>query len=168
MKSILGILAGTLVPALVAAHAGPPFPILSDQQVGPYVVSVWTDPDIGIGVFYVILEPRSGEPFTGATRVQVAVQPDSGRLPETVVTAERQPQPPGERHFARVPFEHGGLWRVRILIEGSKGGGELKSEVEATPDGEIGPIGLLVYAVPFVAVGFLWLKAALRRRRLEG
>ena len=56
------------------------------------------------------------------------------------------------------------MWRVRVEIEGVKGGGELSSEVEPTPDGTIGPISLLLYAAPFLAVGFLWLKATLRKR----
>src|SRR5690349_11751219 len=29
----------------VETHSGPPFPIMSDQAAGPYVVSIWTDPD---------------------------------------------------------------------------------------------------------------------------
>ena len=33
---------------LLVAHSGPPYPIVSSAGVGPYVVSVWTDPDIGI------------------------------------------------------------------------------------------------------------------------
>jgi len=36
--------------------------------------------------------------------------------------------------------------------------------VEATPDGSLGLAGLLVFLFPFVAVGFLWWKAAMRKR----
>ena len=43
-------------------------------------------------------------------------------------------------------------------------GGELKADVEPTPDGIIGPFASLVYALPFLGIGFLWIKAALRRR----
>ena len=31
--------------AAVHAHDGPPYPIVSDRVSGPYVVSIWTDPD---------------------------------------------------------------------------------------------------------------------------
>src|SRR5688572_26800254 len=33
--------------SIVVAHAhdGPPFPILSDHTTGPYLISIWTDPD---------------------------------------------------------------------------------------------------------------------------
>jgi hypothetical protein len=40
----------------------------------------------------------------------------------------------------------------------------MNTQVQATPDGILGPFGSLVYAFPFLAVGFLWIKAVLRRR----
>jgi hypothetical protein len=155
----------SILPARPArAHAGPPFPILVDQRVGPYVVQVWTDPDIGTGTFFVVLEPPKGRALPAWTRVRIGVQPVSHRLPEVLYAAEPQPVHEGARYFAKVQFDKGEMWRTRILIDGAEGGGELATEVEATPDGTIGPIGLLVYSFPFLGVGFLWLKAALRRR----
>jgi len=160
---IFGALVGAALP--VAAHQGPPFPVLVDQPVGPYLASVWTDPDIGIGTFFVILEPaRKGIRAPTANRVEIAVRPVSGRLAEAVYRAEPQKVSYGERYFAKVPFDRGELWRIRVTIAGPSGGGELSTQVEATPDGTIGPIAVVLYAAPFLAVGFLWWKAALRRR----
>ena len=148
----------------VRGHEGPPFPILTDQRVGPYAVSVWTDPDIGTGIFFVVLEPAEGESMPEPQGVRVAVTPVSGRLPEAVYTAEAQEVRYGARYYAEVAFDRGERWAVRILVDGP-GGGELRSEVEATPDGTIGPMALLVYLLPFLAVGGLWLKAVLRHRK---
>jgi hypothetical protein len=154
------------LPAAVPAraHEGPPFPILMDQQSGPYVASVWTDPDIGTGIFFVVLEPHPGQSLPERTRVRIGVQPVSGRLPEAVYTAEAQSTRQGTRYFTEASFDRQEMWKIRVLLDGSGGGGELTAEVEATPDGTIGPIALLIYPLPFLAVGFLWLKAALRRR----
>lgn len=149
-------------PAL--AHEGPPFPILVDQRAGPYVVSVWADPDIGTGTFFVILEPPEGQELPAGTSVRVAVRPVSGRLPEAVHPAEPQPARQGERYFAEARFDRGGTWRVRILLRGPQGDAEVSAEVEPTPDGTLGPAELVLYLLPFLAVGGLWLKAALRRR----
>ena len=44
----------------LGAHNGPPFPIISDKRVGPVVVSLWTHPDVGTGLFYVIVNPPPG------------------------------------------------------------------------------------------------------------
>lgn len=153
-----------LLPASARAHAGPPFPILVDRPVGPYVASVWTDPDIGTGIFFVVLEPAKGKTLPADTRVRIGVRPVDGRLPEAVYTAEPQPVSYGERHYTEVQFDRGGKWRVRVEIAGPGAGGQLAAEVEPTPDGTIGPISLILYAAPFLAVGFLWLKAALRKR----
>ncbi len=35
-----------------AAHNGPPFPIITDQRVGPCIISLWTHPDLGTGYIF--------------------------------------------------------------------------------------------------------------------
>ena len=147
-----------LLPASLHAHAGPPFPIVVDRPVGPWKVSVWTDPDIGTGVVFVILEgpsqPRS---------VSVSARPVDGSLPEAVYKTERQGRADDARYFTEVKFDHGGMWRLQATIDGPQGG-SVAAEVEATPDGVLGPWELALYLLPFLAVGFLWIKAVLRRR----
>ena len=151
------------VPA--AAHQGPPFPILVDQHAGPYVASVWTDPDIGTGTFFVVLDVPEGKSLPAGTRVRIGIRPVSGRLSEAFYQAQPQPVQEGARYFTTAQFDQGGMWHVRVLLDGSAGGGELKADVEATPDGTLGPLASLIYLVPFLAVGFFWWKAAVRRRR---
>lgn len=152
----------------VLSHEGPPFPLLENETVGPYIVSVWTDPDIGTGRFFVILEGPEGQTdFPEPTLVEVAVRPVSGRLSEVVYHAEPQRSRVGARYYAEVEFDQGEMWHVRVRIESPQGGGTLEAEVEATPDGSIGPIGLFLYLLPFLAIGFLWLKAFLSRRKQE-
>lgn len=166
-RRILGglcVAAALVAPRAAHAHEGPPFPIIVDERVGPYTVSVWTDPDIGTGIFFVVLEPARGKRLPERSEVRIGVRPLSGRLDEVIYAAAPQPVRYGERHYAEVAFDRGEVWRIRVLVSSPQGGGELLAEVEATPDGTIGPIGLLLYSLPFVAVGFLWLKAVLRRR----
>jgi len=165
---VLLLLAGWPRTLPVLSHEGPPFPIIEDAEVGPYMVSVWTDPDIGIGRFFVILETPEGQTdFPEPTLVEVAVWPVSGRLDEVAYRAEPQRTRVGARYYAEVAFDQGEMWHVRVRIESPQGGGTLDAEVEATPDGTIGPMGLILYALPFLAIGFLWLKAFLSRRKRE-
>jgi len=160
--AFLTVLLWSALPAL--AHQGPPFPILDDQRVGPYIASVWTDPDVGTGTFFVILESPEGRSLPTKTRVRIGLQPVSKRLQEVIYEAEPQKVTDGARYLTLAPLDKEEKWRVRVLLDGSEGGGELAAEVEATPDGTLGPIGALIYLVPFLGVGFLWLKAALKRR----
>lgn len=157
----------TVFPPKTEAHEGPPFPIIIDEVVGPFLVSVWTDPDIGIGTFFVVFEPASGDDTSEITSVQVAVEPTSGRLDERIYSAESQYVRYGARYFVEVEFDQGEMWNVRVILEGPGWEAELLSEVEATPDGTIGPIGLLIYALPFVAIGIIWIRAMIRRREVE-
>jgi hypothetical protein len=156
-----------LLPASLHAHAGPPFPIVVDRPVGPWTVSVWTDPDIGTGVVFVILEGPST--LSTPSGVRVSAQPVDGSLPEAFYEAERQGGPQDVRYFTEVKLDHGGMWRLRATLDGPQGGGigGVEAEVEATPDGVLGPWEIGLYLLPFLAVGFLWVKAVLRRREKD-
>ncbi|HEV7510010.1 MAG TPA: hypothetical protein VGS07_34375 [Thermoanaerobaculia bacterium] len=162
---VLALGLGLLAALPARAHQGPPFPILVDRPVGPYLVSVWTDPDIGTGTFYVILDAPAGKRLVNPTRVRIGVRPVSGRLPEVLYDAEAQSVRHGARYYTTAQFDRGEMWHVRCLLDGPQGGGELKADVEATPDGTLGPLGSLIYLVPFLGVGGLWLKAVLFRRK---
>jgi hypothetical protein len=154
-----------LSAAPAAAHYGPPFPILVDRPTGPYVVSVWADPNIGTGTFFVILEAPKGKRLPAVARVRIGVRPVSGRLPEVLYETEPQRTRQGARYYTAVQFDQGGMWHVRCLVDGVAGGGELGADVEATPAGILGPLGSLIYLVPFLGVGGLWLKAVMFRRK---
>ncbi len=165
-QALLTVLFFLMFIPIVYAHEGPPFAIIIDEEVGPYLVSVWTDPDIGIGTFFVIFDPIEndhGVDDIGA--VKIGVEPVSGRLDEVVYDFELQSTRSGARYWTEVEFDQGEFWNVRISIEGEGFEKELHSEVEATPDGTIGPIGLLIYALPFVGIAILWFRAIIVRRK---
>ncbi|HEY2962420.1 MAG TPA: hypothetical protein VGJ37_08410 [Pyrinomonadaceae bacterium] len=144
------------IPAL--AHNGPPFPIVVDQQVGPCVISVWTDPDIGQGSFFVMIQPAPNGSIPNDLSVQLLVQPVSGRLPETSYRAEREDLRGQLQYKTLVNFDVQEQWRVRIKLDSAQGSGETTAFVEPTPQG-LGRWDLLLYLLPFLAIGFLWLRA---------
>jgi hypothetical protein len=165
---VLFLILGTALAPQAAAHKGPPFPLIEGRSVGPYVVDIWTDPDIGTGRFFVVLAlPKGQDEAPGPTRVQVTVQPVTGRLAPAAYTAERRKSSNGYRYFVAVPFDQGEWWNVTVPIEWPGGSETLSAKVEVTPDGQIGPVGVVVFALPFFIVGFLWFKAARRQRQLR-
>jgi hypothetical protein len=150
------------IPA--AAHNGPPFPIITDQRVGPCIVSLWVHPDVGVSSpFFVILDPPQGGAIPNDLKIQIGIQPESGRLPEVVYPAWRE-RLRGQAEFkTEVQFDADEMWRVRLILESSQGRGEALSRVEATPPG-FGRWDLLLYLLPFLGVGFLWFRAIAKRR----
>ena len=141
------------------AHEGPPFPLFVDQKVEGYVVSVWTDPDVGTALFFVIV---NGEPPKDL-RVQIGVQPQSGRLAEVFYPAERENVQGRVQYKSQVQFDAQELWRVRVQLQSAQSGNaETVATVEATPPG-YGRWDLLIYLVPFLAVGLLWAVAMIRK-----
>jgi hypothetical protein len=107
---------------------------------------------------------HQGQTLPAKTTVRIGVQPVTRRLPEVFYDAEPQPVDEGARYLAKIQLDKGEMWHIRTVLSGAEGGGEMNTEVEATPDGILGPVGSLVYAFPFLAVGLLWIKAVLRRR----
>ncbi|MGH9831959.1 MAG: hypothetical protein ACREBD_21680 [Blastocatellia bacterium] len=145
------------------AHEGPPYPIIVDKTVGPVVISVWADPDVGIGTFFIILEPPPGAAIPDDIKVEIAVQPVTGRLPEARYLAARERLRDRVQFKAELPFDAQEMWRVRVLLQTSQGGGEATTDVEVTPPG-FGRWDLLIYLFPFLLIGILWLRAFFRRR----
>jgi hypothetical protein len=94
-----------------------------DQRAGPYVISVWTDPDVGTGKFFVILAAAPGAELPEDNDVEVCVQPMSGRLPETCYSATRQNLRDRAQYYAEVEFDQQEIWRVRVRVNGPGGRG---------------------------------------------
>ena len=151
-----------LLVRTINAHEGPPYPLFVDQKLDPYVVSVWTDPDVGEALFFVIVNAQQGTALPADLRVQVGVQPDSGRLPEAVYSGERENLQGQVQYRAQVYLDREELWRVRVRLESSAGNAETIATVEATPPG-YGRWDLLVYLLPFLGVGVLWAVAMVRK-----
>ena len=154
---------GMILPATANAHNGPPFPIIENRRVGTYVVSLWTHPDVGTGAFFVFVDPIPGGAIPRDLRVQVGVQPESGRLSEAVYTAAQDDSGGRLQYKALVDFDRDEFWRVRLVLQSSQGRGEEFSRVEPTPTG-FGKWDLLVFLLPFLLIASLWLRGISRQR----
>jgi hypothetical protein len=161
----VGLLAMLCAP-IAKAHNGPPFPIITDQRVGPCIISLWTHPDVGIGTFFVMVDPMPGGSVPKDLKIQIGVQPVSGRLAEVVYSAWPEDQRGQIEFKTEVQFDQQEYWKVRLILASSLGGGEALSKVEATPPG-FGRWDLLLYLLPFLAAGFLWFSAMAKRHRLR-
>ena len=148
-----------LLPHITIAHDGPPYPLFVDRQLNPYTISVWTDPDVGTGLFFVIL---SGNHAPSDLRIKIGVQPVTGRLPEAFYNAEREQVQGQVQYRAEVQFDSEELWQVRVRLESASGNAETIANVEVTPPG-YGRWDLLVYLMPFLAIGLIWAIAMIRK-----
>ena len=148
-------------------HNGPPLRIINEQHVGPWMVSVWSHPHVGTGKFFVMVMPMAGGTLPEDLKVEIGIQPVSGRLPEKFYTAHPEPSGDHKEYVTEVAFDSPPeTWRVRVRLQSRQGGGEALTQVETS---EPGPARwqLLLFLLPFVAVGFLWLRAMTRRRSLR-
>jgi hypothetical protein len=153
-----------LLPTPASAHNGPPFPIIENKKVGPCIVALWTHPDVGTGAFYVFVEPVPGSTVPNDLKIEIGVQPLTGRLPEVLYAAERVKSRGPLQYNAQAEFDRQELWRVHLVVQSSQGGGEARTQVEVTPPG-FGRWDLLLYLLPFLLVAFLWFRGISRTRR---
>lgn len=147
------------------AHIGPPYPIMQNRKVGRFNVEVWSNPDVGTGSFYVIVDPPKGSGLTvpADLKVQVAVQPASKRLPVAVYNAWRDKLLDHVEFKAVVPFDKEETWHVHITFSSSTTNGAADTDVAVTPT-LLGRWDLLIFLLPFAGIGILWFKAASVKR----
>ena len=69
------------------------------------------------------------------------------------------------QYKAMVNFDVQEIWQVRVILSSAYGGGETIAFVEPTPDG-LGRWDLLIYLLPFLAIGFIWLRAFFFKRSM--
>lgn len=168
--TLLALAALLACEGVVQAHGGPPFPILSNQIVGAYDISIWTDPDTTddgkpAGQFWVVLDPADkSRTIPPGTQASVAIRPSDR---EGLVQAGKADMVDGlvTRQFVALLMDHEGPFGVQVTVEGPLGRAEVESRVDATYDLRPAPALIALFLFPFVAVGALWAKMLLRRRR---
>jgi hypothetical protein len=159
--------------AVVRAHAGPPFPIVTDAVRGPYTISIWTDPDATDdgapgGQFWIVLASATrGDTLPADTRATVSVRPTAPPSPSQAAMQSTRAEPVrGDitNQFGVVLMDHEGPYAVNVEISGALGTATLDAMVDATYDLRPPPYMLIWYLFPFVLVGLLWTRLLLRRR----
>jgi hypothetical protein len=170
--ALAGMMAAGLLTRRVVleAHSGPPYPIVSSRVVGAYAISIWTDPDTTddgrpAGQFWVVLEPaQRGESIPAGTRARVTIRPLDRQGPAR--SGDAAPVDGAvTRQFVALLMDHEGPFGVHVGVDGPLGQAEVESKVDATYDLRPAPFLLAVYLFPFLAIGALWVKVLLRRRR---
>jgi len=159
-----------LASRAVFAHDGPPYPIVSNQLLGAYRVSVWTDPDTtdddtAGGQFWVMIDPaKAGAAASSDVHADVTIRPLD--RPGASSTARAAPvNGNASRQFAALRMDHEGRFAVRVDVEGAAGRVSVDAEVQATYNLRPSRVMLVLYVLPFVLAGFLWTTLLVRRRR---
>ncbi|MCB9897323.1 MAG: hypothetical protein H6825_04910 [Planctomycetes bacterium] len=164
---MLGLVLVLLLASLASAHEGPPYPVIVDEPHGPWLLTVWADPDVGRGTFWVQLEEDGSHRAPADTVVHVSVMPADGRLDPVTVLADPEAWGSGQKHVAYVDFPTREFWTAHFVLDSASTGEHAESvvNIEVTPPG-YGTIDLLIYSWPFVAIGALWIHAIRKRTRM--
>jgi hypothetical protein len=160
----LALLLLALSAAPAWAHIGPPYPIMQNRKIGPLKIEVWSNPDVGTGSFFVVIDPPAGSSVPPDMKVQVAVQPVSQRLPEATYGAWREKLKDHVEFKTVVPFDKEETWHVRVILSSAAVSGETDTDVMVTPT-LLGRWDLLLFLLPFLGISVLWFKAMSMKRK---
>lgn len=152
-------LAAALLAGTAAAHDGPPYPLVTDEVFAGGTLTLYADPDVGTGTFYLYLDEALED-----VDITLGAWPADGRLPETTSVSERVSRAPYQR-FAEIEFDRRGPWKLRISAPDRAPAQDLMLDVEVTPPGSLGAFDVVWFLSPFAVFAFFWAKAILRRRR---
>jgi len=152
------------ISALAHDHHAPPARIIADEQVGPWTISVWAQQHMDTGRFFVKVRPSSGTAVPDDLKIEVGVQPADQSSTETFYPADRES--PDAQYEAEAPFDAEKSWQIRVRLQSSRGINETTTYIGASPPG-LGQWQLLLYSLPFLSVGGLWLQVYRLRRGLK-
>jgi hypothetical protein len=155
------------ISALAHDHHAPPARIITDEQVGPWTISVWAQQHMDTGKFFVKVRPSSGTTVPTVPddlKVEIGIQPANQNSPETFYATSREF--PDGQYAAESPFDSEKSWQIRVRLQSSRGVNETTTYIGASPPGS-GQWQLLLYSLPFLSVGGLWLRVYRLRRGLK-
>jgi hypothetical protein len=152
------------ISALAHDHHAPPARIITDEQIGPWTISVWAQQHMDTGRFFVKVRPSSGTTAPDDLKVEIGIQPASQNSPEMFYPADRES--PDAQYEAEAPFDAEKSWQIRVRLQSSRGVNETTTYIGASPPGP-GQWQLLLYSLPFLSVGGLWLRVYRLRRGLK-
>jgi hypothetical protein len=155
------------ISALAHDHHAPPVRIITDEQVGPWTISVWAQQHMDTGRLFVQVRSSSGTTvptLPDDLKVEIGVQPASLNSPEIFYAASRESQ--DEQYEAEAPFDIEKSWQIRVRLQSSHGVNETTTYIGAAPPGT-GQWQFLLYSLPFLSMGGLWLRVYWLRRGLK-
>jgi hypothetical protein len=155
------------ISALAHDHHAPPARIITDEQVGPWTISVWAQQHMDTGRFFVKVHPSSGT--TAPTlpddlKIEIGVAPANQNSPEIFYPASHES--PDEQYEAEAPFDSEKSWQIRVRLQSSRGVNETTTYINASPPLS-GQWQLLLYSLPFLSVIGLWFRVYRLRRGLK-
>jgi hypothetical protein len=151
--------------ALAHDHHGPPARIITDEQVGPWTISAWIQQHMDTGRFFVKVRSSSGTTTVlDDLKVEIGVQPAGQNSAVTFYPASSES--PDGQYSAELPFDTEQSWQVKVRLQSSHGVNEITTYIGPSAPGS-GQWHLLLYSVPFLSVGGLWLRVYWLRRGVK-
>ncbi len=159
---ILGLL--SIPNLLVSAHGGGE-PQLTNELVGPYLLSAWTNPDPPqVGELHITLAlalATTGDALT-EPEIRVIATHANGDAISALASHEGALTP--FFYEADIAFPKAGLWQIQVTVQGTEGAGNAGFSLDVQ---EQATNWLLIGVIGVVAIAVLWIIYMLYAGRKE-
>ena len=171
MKVFLGFLFlisfSLLLSLSLSAHEGPAYPILVDHNFHQAKLSIWADPDTGAGTFSIYIAGEKS-PNLNDYQIEVSATPTndpSHRLTKLAILVEKNDQQ--STYKVVLPFDRELMWNVEFHFkQNNLTIADVTEKVEVTPPGP-NKWEFALYFLPFLLLGFIWLRVVIYKRKPE-
>ena len=85
------------------------------------MVTVWANPDVGGGSFFIMLSLNDRQPLPQDLQVKVGIQPVSGRPPEEVFNAWREKLKGQVEYKVVLAFDREERWHIHLMLSNVTG-----------------------------------------------
>lgn len=160
MRELLAILLLMIwIPSY--AHDGPAFPVLVDQPIKNFTVSIWADPDTGNGTYQIYAKPAQ----EGIQTISIESYPVRDKSHKSTGEAQKLADTAGQLQYTvSVPFDSEEAWESEFTVKQKDGTSEkVLVKVDVTPPGP-SKWEFALYFLPFLLIGFVWGKAYLLKK----
>jgi hypothetical protein len=159
-----------LVPGLALANGGTIQ--VSNQPIGPYVITVFTDPTpirVGVVDVSVLLQRGVGEEVVRGAQVTVVAEPVGHQAAGGSYEATHERATNRLYYAADVELPGEGRWRLTVQVAGEMGDGEVSFEVEASQGSLLDtPLLLALIAAPPVLLLLWWFSRSSGKGKAKG
>lgn len=169
-----------ILTATVFAHEGPAYPILVDHKIIGLTsnnlelesrLSLWADPDTGMGTFSFYLEANNFSSFLrkkDQLDINILTYPanDITHILKGIASLD-QKNSGAERlvYVAKIPFDLSTKWDFEIsLSQNGRLLSNIKIPVDVTPPGP-NRLEFIIAFLPFLLVGLVWIKVVIYKRK---
>ena len=151
-----------ILTGIAFSHSGTSYPILVDRKISNTNLTIWADPDLSKGSFFIYLD---GELKSEAI-INIKANPtdDTNHILKSEAKLSNE-KPERSTYIAILPFDRATNWNIEFsIILKNKNSAIISIPLEVIPPGP-NKLEFAIYLLPFLLVGLILLRIIITKMK---